>query len=408
MKKLVRSALFLGAGGVSMSRLALAYLNMDIKVYAYDRAKSSSLIALKNAGATISTRFNKEFLNVDICIRSPAIKDDNKFVAALKDRCVPIIDRAEALNDLFKYFKTIIAVAGTHGKSTTSALIYHILRESGASVSCHIGANVLGERFSLGDDYLVVEACEYNRSFLYLHPNIVVITNVEADHMDTYKNMFDLRSSFVKFVKRADVKFVFKSSSTKFLSKLSSIHMVESVDNYPTTLRGDYNQHNISLAVAVCRGIGVSEADISKAVSSFVSLNNRNEYIGKYHDASSYIDYAHHPTEIECFLSGFLGSECQVVFQPHTYSRTKYLLRDFIRVLSDVTNLIIYKEYPARETKKDGVSAYQLYKLVRVNNASVRYAKTPNKLKEMLIKKGKIAFVGAGNISTIAKNILTK
>lgn len=411
MKKLVKSALFLGAGGVSMSKIAKAYITKGIVVYCYDRSMSNALCELSNLGAKITTRFNREFCNVDICICTPAIPRDNKYVLKLKERHIPIIDRAEALDNLCRQFKTVIAVAGTHGKSTTSALIYNILREDGRLVSCHVGANVDNERFDPSDDYIVVEACEYNKSFLSLHPDVVAITNVEPDHMDTYKNMFDLRTSFIKFIKRAKYRFASMSSSTKFLEKLRSVSMIECNKVMKTNLIGEYNQQNINLARAVCLSLGVGEDVISSAVSKFVGLPNRDELIGKFHEADVYIDYAHHPTEIECFCNAFSDMDknrVQIIFQPHTYSRTKYLLSEFVKVLTSIDDLVIYKEYPARETRSQGVSAYELYKIIKQHNPSVRYAKNPSKINQYLIKIGKIAFVGAGDISKIAKKLITK
>ena len=193
------SILFLGVGGISMHQLAIAMKNMGVKVYGYDLHKSKFTELCEENKIKVVHKFNKEICNVDLCVKTGAVKN-NKFLNYLKNNKVPVIDRADLLGWICKKFKTVIAVAGTHGKSTTANLIYHILKEAGEKVSCHIGAEVENARFNLKDDILVVEACEYNKSFLKLKPTISVVTNVEREHMDCYGSLFKLRSCFLSFL----------------------------------------------------------------------------------------------------------------------------------------------------------------------------------------------------------------
>lgn len=411
MNKKFHSILFLGAGGVSMHQLALAMHNLGLKVYCYDAQKNEYLQLLEKNGIKTSTKFEKTFLNVDLCVASGAIKQDNKYIQALKFKNVEIVDRAVFLGWICAKFKTVIAVAGTHGKSSTASLIYEILRINGEKVSCHIGADVFAPRFNFDDDYLVVEACEYNKSFLSIYPNIAVITNVEAEHMDCYKNLFSLKSAFSTFIKRAKFRFVYNEKSTNFLKRYKNINFVDKTDlKLKPKILGEYNLKNISLAVAVAKQIGVTDDVIVRAVNNFNGVPRRYEYLGKYKDNKIYIDYAHHPTEIQSFISTFMLQNCsaQIVFQPHTYSRTKNFLKKFIEVFKTVNNLCIFKEYPARETSNMGLSAYQLYLKIKKINPLVEYAENEKQLSKFIKSSGAIAFVGAGDINLIAKKFVAK
>ncbi len=403
----IRSVLFLGIGGVSMHQLACAFQDLGLMVYGYDMKASRYTKICEDRGIKVVHKFDKSLASVDLCVKTGAIRETDKYIRFLRKENVKIIDRAEALGWICRKYSNVIAVAGTHGKSTTASLIYQMLRADGRKVSCHIGADVDGARFNVGDEYLVVEACEYNKSFLSIYPNVSVITNVEEEHMDSYTSMFDLRSSFIKFIKRARMRFVFNGESTKFLRKYKNIEFVENT-LLKSKLHGEYNQHNISLAVAVARRLGVDEISIKRVLNSFTGVPRRYELIGKIGRAKAYIDYAHHPTELKAFLDTFAQDYPNnlVVFQPHTYSRTKRFINEFIEILSSVKNLIIYKEYPARENRSQGKSAKELYELVNFLNPNVKYAGNMNGLIKNLGEFDAISFVGAGDIDIIARKII--
>lgn len=410
-KNEIKSVLLLGVGGISMYQLALAFLDLGCEVYGYDLKKSKYTELCQQKGVHITHRFNKGFLNVDLCVRSGAIKDTNKYVQTLKKMKCPIIDRAKALGEFCSHFKCVIAVAGTHGKSTTSALIYEILRVANKKVSCHIGADVFAPRFELGDNYLVVEACEFNKSFLHIKPTISVVTNIEAEHMDCYGSLFNLRSAFLTFLKRGVKRFVYLDSSTSFLKRTKNIEFVsKTINSVHPKLKGEYNLKNISLAFAVTKFLGVDERLIEKVVNNFTGLPRRYEYKGMYKKAKVYIDYAHHPTELKSFISTFLSEnpDACIVFQPHTYSRTKNFLNDFISVLKTVKNLCIYKEYPAREKPSDGISAHELFVELKKINPHVKYAASIKGVMKHIKNIKAVAFVGAGDINMVAQKIVER
>ena len=403
-----KNILFLGVGGVSMHQLALAFKSMGAKVFGYDKQENLYTKKCKDCGILVEKKLSKVNLNVDLCIKTAAIKNDNKIVEKLKANNVEILDRAIALSFLCKQFKNVIAVAGTHGKSTTAALIYHILKVAGKKVSCHIGADILNAGFNLKDDYFVVEACEYNKSFLSLYPTLSVVTNIEREHMDSYKSFFNLKNAFTTFLKRGKDRFVFLEKSTQFLTKHKNINFVNVVNSLHPKIKGEYNLKNVSMAASVARHLGIDERTIQKGIKSFAGIPRRFEYLGEKNNTKFYIDYAHHPTEVKEFVSAFLhdNKNSKIVFQPHTYSRTKMLLKEFLEVFKNLDNLIIYKEYPARETKDKGLSAKQLYNEVKLINPNVLYVEKIKDLNSHLRKISAVAFVGAGDINAVAKKII--
>ncbi|MBE5741633.1 MAG: hypothetical protein E7351_03825 [Clostridiales bacterium] len=409
-----KSVLFLGIGGVSMHQLAIAFNSMGVKVYGFDVKASRYTELCEQNGIEVVHRFVPEYTHVDLCIKTGAIKS-GKYIDRLKAVGCPIVDRAEALGWLCTRFKTVIAVAGTHGKSTTATLIYEILKSANMKVSCHVGADVYDARFEVGDDYLVVEACEYNKSFLSLYPKVSVVTNVEAEHLDSYGSLFNLRTAFFTFLKRGKKRFVYEEKSTEYLKKNKNINFVDIKSEkllknprFNPKIKGEHNLKNIALAVAVTQALGVDEDTILKALNSFVGIPRRYEYVGVYGQSRVYIDYAHHPTEVRAFIDTFSSeaSEYQIIFQPHTFSRTKILLKDFLSVFKNIKNLILYKEYPAREKAKDGMSAKDLYDRLKEINPNVKYCANATALEKNLGKNMHIAFVGAGDIDQIAKKII--
>ena len=408
MKLNINSVLFLGVGGISMHQLALAFKSLGVKVYGYDAKESKYTDLCAQNGIEITTKFKMEYCDVDLCVVTGAIKN-NKYLTILKKRGVTIVDRAEVLGWLCKQFKTVIAVAGTHGKSTTASLIYEILRIAGKKVSCHIGADVFAPRFNLGDDYLIVEACEYNKSFLSIYPNIAVVTNVEPEHMDSYSSLFNLRSAFLTFIKRSDKRYIFNCSSTKFITKVKNVDIVDKCNfNFKPKIKGVYNLNNIALAARVAQDLGVNSSAIIKAVNSFNGVPRRYEYIGNVNSTKIYIDYAHHPTEIEAFVKTFREEykNSLIVFQPHTYSRTKTFLKQFVSIFASLHNLIIYKEYAAREKPELGISAKELFNIIKEKNQGVLYFANAKKFLEKLSTFDAVAFVGAGDINLVAESLI--
>ena len=404
-----KRVLFLGVGGVSMCQLALAFQDLGCEVIGYDDKVSNNVLRCEQCGIKVYHKPNKSMLNVDLCVKTAGIKDNSKHVQFLKRNGIKIIDRAVALSWLCSKFKTVIAVAGTHGKTTTCALIYEILKKAGKRVSCHIGGEIGGERFCVGDDFLVVEACEYNKSFLKLNPDICIVTNIEKEHMDCYGNIFNLRYNFIKFLKKGKKSYIFNEKTTKFLKKYNNFNFVSrTCFKLNPKIKGEYNLNNISIAVAVCLDLGVEKSKIIKAVNSFEGVKRRCEYLGEYDNKKIFTDYAHHPTELREFLKSFKeqNGDVQIIFQPHTYSRTRIFFNEFVDILKEEKDVCLFKEYPAREKSWQGKSAKDLFLALKEIKNDVFYCCNSKRVEECLKNVSAVAFVGAGDIDQLARNLV--
>lgn len=420
---------FVGVGGVSMNSLAKYLFSRGARVTGSDARMSDASLQLNQLGIKTQLGHKPDYIKTaDLVVATGAIADDNPEIVYAKAHGIEVVSRAEMLGEICKDFDKVIAVAGCHGKSTTSAMIYSILRASGASVSCHIGAQTQDARMQYGDEYLVVEACEFKRSFLHIKPYLAVITNVEKDHLDCYKDLTDIQNTFRQFADSAQYVIVGQNPTTEFLGVRKQDYVVQKVyfDStaqltefsivtdrcVPITIStlGGYNVDNATLSARVAWFLGFSDCAIVNGLRDFKPVARRSQLIGKFNDADVVIDYAHHPTEIRQFYEAmkFVYHEMLFIFQPHTYTRTKALLGDFVETLKTIDNLVIYKEYSARETSSMGVSSKQLVDILKQNGVKAKYAGNKSSLQRLMKKTDydAILFVGAGDIASIAGEIV--
>lgn len=420
---------FVGVGGVSMNSLAKYLFSRGVRVTGSDARMSDASLQLNQLGIKTQLGHKPDYIKTaDLVVATGAIADDNPEIVYAKAHGIEVVSRAEMLGEICKDFDKVIAVAGCHGKSTTSAMIYSILRASGASVSCHIGAQTQDARMQYGDEYLVVEACEFKRSFLHIKPYLAVITNVEKDHLDCYKDLTDIQNTFRQFADSAQYVIVGQNPTTEFLGVKKQDYVVQKVyfDStaqltefsivtdrcVPITIStlGGYNVDNATLSARVAWFLGFSDCAIVNGLRDFKPVARRSQLIGKFNDADVVIDYAHHPTEIRQFYEAmkFVYREMLFIFQPHTYTRTKALLGDFVETLKTIVNLVIYKEYSARETSSMGVSSKQLVDILKQNGVKAKYAGNKSSLQRLMKKTDydAILFVGAGDIASIAGEIV--
>lgn len=420
---------FVGVGGVSMNSLAKYLFSRRARVTGSDARMSDASLQLNQLGIKTQLGHKPDYIKTaDLVVATGAIADDNPEIVYAKAHGIELVSRAEMLGEICKDFDKVIAVAGCHGKSTTSAMIYSILRASGASVSCHIGAQTQDARMQYGDEYLVVEACEFKRSFLHIKPYLAVITNVEKDHLDCYKDLTDIQNTFRQFADSAQYVIVGQNPTTEFLGVKKQDYVVQKVyfDStaqltefsivtdrcVPITIStlGGYNVDNATLSARVAWFLGFSDCAIVNGLRDFKPVARRSQLIGKFNDADVVIDYAHHPTEIRQFYEAmkFVYHEMLFIFQPHTYTRTKALLGDFVETLKTIDNLVIYKEYSARETSSMGVSSKQLVDILKQNGVKAKYAGNKSSLQRLMKKTDydAILFVGAGDIASIAGEIV--
>lgn len=420
---------FVGVGGVSMNSLAKYLFSRGVRVTGSDARMSDASLQLNQLGIKTQLGHKPDYIKTaDLVVATGAIADDNPEIVYAKAHGIELVSRAEMLGEICKDFDKVIAVAGCHGKSTTSAMIYSILRASGASVSCHIGAQTQDARMQYGDEYIVVEACEFKRSFLHIKPYLAVITNVEKDHLDCYKDLTDIQNTFRQFADSAQYVIVGQNPTTEFLGVKKQDYVVQKVyfDStaqltefsivtdrcVPITIStlGGYNVDNATLSARVAWFLGFSDCAIVNGLRDFKPVARRSQLIGKFNDADVVIDYAHHPTEIRQFYEAmkFVYHEMLFIFQPHTYTRTKALLGDFVETLKTIDNLVIYKEYSARETSSMGVSSKQLVDILKQNGVKAKYAGNKSSLQRLMKKTDydAILFVGAGDIASIAGEIV--
>ncbi len=392
MKHKVRHIHFVGIGGSGMSGIAEVLANLGYQVSGSDIAENAATRRLAALGVSVKTRHSSEHVNgADAVVVSSAVQADNPEVLAARDKRIPVVPRALMLAELMR-LKQGVAIAGTHGKTTTTSLVASVLAEAGLDPTFVIGGrlNAAGSNARLGaGDFIVVEADESDASFLHLQPVIAVVTNIDADHMDTYGQDFGrLKSAFVQFLQnlpfygaavlcaddpnlRDILALVTKPVLTYGTSDDASVR-AENIahdggrmrfralrkDAKPLdvvlNLPGRHNVLNALAAVAVGTELGAKDESIQKALREFRGVGRRFQSYGEVEGGFTVIDdYGHHPAEmaatIEAARGAFPGRRIVLAFQPHRYTRTRDLFEDFVRVLSSVDVLLLGEVYAAGE-----------------------------------------------------------
>ncbi len=426
--------IFVGAGGISMYSLAIFIKNLGHEVVGIDAKKSDNTDILEQNGIKVYIgHAQKNIANFDFVVYSYAVEFGLE-VQEAKRLNIPTISRAELLGVILKLYKTSICVAGAHGKTTTTALIYHILNTAKINSDLHLGGFLVeGDKsysYSKGG-IIVSEACEYKDAFLHFKPTIAVVLNVEAEHLDYFKTFSNVQKSFNKFAKSANMlicassllldnqnKIAFNggnfNADNKSLNS-NGTHTFNVLKNgklymgVTPKLLGEHNIANVLASIAVCDFLGVDANTIKLALESFKGVKRRLEILHK----KRFIvhDYAHHPDEIGATLksiNNYYKGKLLVVFQPHTYTRTKLLKDEFINCFKGQESLVIYKTYSAREKYiKDG-SAKSLCKEI---DGAV-FIKNKKDLTNYVINKISngygVVFLGAGDIDKIAHVISDK
>ena len=378
---------FVGIGGISMSGLCKISHILGAKVSGSDISINEEIIKLRALNIKVYNTHSESNINkdIDLVVYSGAINNQNPEILEAKSLGIRCMERSQFLGIISQLFDSTIAIAGTHGKTTTTSMIGTILEYAGYNPTIHLGGESINLRDNtiIGDNkYFVVEACEYRESFRFLKPEILVVTNIEADHLDYYKDIKDITRAFVRLNKQS--KFLIRNESVELKSNNEFIigrdfrisrevfenngytFDVYYHDSYYNTFRlnmiGHHNVVNSLHAIAVCHKLGVDKETIKLGLDKYAGVKRRYEKIGVSEGVPIIIDYAHHPTEIASSIRGIeeVYGNVLYVFQPHTYSRTITLMRDFVDVLQG-KNLIIYKTYPARENEIVGGRAIDLF-----------------------------------------------
>lgn len=440
---------FVGIGGIGMSGIAEVLINLGYSVSGSDIKRTEVTERLEKLGAEIAYGHRSENVSdVDVVVVSSAIKNDNPEVIRAKEMFIPVIPRAEMLAELMR-MKFGIAVAGAHGKTTTTSFISTILASAGYDPTCVIGGKLksIDSNARLGaGKFLVAEADESDGSFLLLSPIIAVATNIDLEHLDYYADIEEIKGAFVNFLnkvpffgldvicidnphlqslipslkrryityglsKQADVR-AENISRDGFKTDFQVMYKEESLGDITLSMPGVHNVVNSLAAIATCMELEISFEVIREALKNFQGIQRRLEV--KWSGSVKLVDdYAHHPTEIKATiktLREIWDGRIIVAFQPHRYTRTKALMSDFVTSFNDADILIVTEIYPASETKIEGISGEILSEGIRANgHKHVEYLRTLDEVTERIlsyVKDGDIVLtLGAGDIYKVAERL---
>ncbi len=404
---------FIGICGISMSALAFLSLKRGNLVSGSDLNFEDKPKCLDGI-SVFPQPCLAEIEKADLVVYSSAITPSHHEFIYAKNLGKKMISRGEYLFEISKNFEKTIAVAGSHGKTTTTAMIFHTLWASGKRPSLHLGGILQSEKMQTcldGDEFFVTEACEYFDNFLHLRPAISVITNVEPEHLDYFKNFANQKKSFEEFEKNSDIcikKPFFKAKNIR-LNKLGCVSFdlcdeKQKIQRIQLRIGGKYNAQNALFCIDVCRKIGLSMNQIKFGLETFKGVKKRCEKIDSCFDFPLFVDYAHHPKEIEK-VAGFFKKinkgKTIAVFQPHTYSRTKDFFDEFVESLSLFDEIILFKTFPAREKKIDGLCEKDLCQRLKIEGKTAFVFYDMEILKSFLFRydeKCLVAFLGAGDL----------
>lgn len=408
-----------GIGGIGLSALARYCHVHGARVTGSNDGTGSRITEdLEKEGIVIHFGHDASHVEpgTDLVIYSIAVRDNNPELRDAREKGITCMTYTEALGLLTQEYTTI-AVCGTHGKTTTTAMLASLFQALGKKPTVIVGSLLSegGTNFIQGDsEYLIVEACEYKRSFLNLHPTHIIVTNIDADHLDYYKDLEDIKSAFQEFVDKLPKDGTLVTHGDVSLLTFAKKVNADTVEKNTIELSvlGDHNKSNAQLALALSNSLDFPEVDARKGLLSFRGTWRRLEYKGIWHDIAMYDDYGHHPTEIKATLQALREKYTHgkytliVVFQPHLFSRTKLLLDDFADSFSDADRICVLPIYAAREDNDGTISSHDLVE--KTHNAI--YMETTEEIKKYVLSKPHyntvLVTIGAGDVSTFHDNLV--
>lgn len=453
---------FVGIGGISMSGLAQILLSRGFKVSGSDRSASELTDRLSDEGVAIHIPQAADNItsDIDLAVFTAAIHPDNPEYIRIHELGIPSISRAELLGQLMKGYEVPVAVSGTHGKTTTTSMISEILMAAGTDPTLTIGGSLpsIGGNVRVGGSrYFVAEACEYTNSFLSMYPKVGIILDIDADHLDFFKDLDDIRHSFREFAALIPEDGVLIINSDipelpRFTEGLScrvitygsspesdyhpadisydswghpgytavvrsgfALPNIPAAEQVQLSVPGEHNVYNSLAALAAADVLGIRRSDAVKALRGFHGTDRRFQVLGDWDGVTVVDDYAHHPTEIEATLraaGNIPHGTLYCVFQPHTYTRTKALLKEFAASLCLADTVILADIYAARETDTLGVSSKVLQDEILALGHPCHYFGSFAEIEKFLsanCQKGDLLItMGAGNVDTVARDLLAK
>ncbi len=443
-----RRAHLVGVGGVSMSPLAEVLHGAGMTITGSDMQESRTVARLRSVGVHVVIGHLPESVQgADCVIRTAAVHDDNPEIAAARAAGIPVFERAQAWGALMRHYRNSLCVSGTHGKTTTTSMCTHIFMAAQADPTVMIGGTLpmlgVGHRVGQGDT-IIMESCEYCDSFLSFFPTVAVILNVEADHLDYFADLNAVKRSFRSFaelvptdgcvvanaedkntmdalsgldrslltfgIEQGDV----KAESLSWHNGMGEFDIVINGSPYAHValqVPGIHNVKNALAAAAAAYMLHIPGEAVAKGLADFIGVGRRFEHKGEFHGAQIYDDYAHHPSELEALLTTAktLGYERIIcAFQPHTYTRTKELFDDFVRVLKHADIAVLAEIYAAREKNTIGISSRDLADRI----PGARFFATLDEVTDYLAQLARpgdlILTVGAGSIYTAGEALLTR
>ena len=430
-----------GIGGVSMRPLGLVLKGMGILVTGSDMNASVSTDELIAKGIDVAIGHRAENIKgADCVIRTAAAHNDNPEIAAARAAGIPVFERAQAWGEIMKSYKNAICISGTHGKTTTTSMVTHVMMEAEKDPTVMIGGYLpllhAGHRVGQGDT-IVMESCEYCDSFLNFFPTLAVVLNIEADHLDYFKDLDDIEESFHQFAESSKNGVLANGDDANTMDAMKGIDCVtfgleehnrihvKNITNdyhsYDVICDGEYychlnlgvvGKHNALNALAAAGTawmMGIPGDITARGLATFHGAGRRMEYKGKFQGADIYDDYAHHPGELAATLDAVrtMGYKRIVAaFQPHTYSRTKALFKDFVRELKKADQVVLAEIYAARERNTVGISSMDLAREI----PGAVYCETLPEVTEWIRKNAQegdiILTIGAGDIYRAGEAVL--
>lgn len=443
----------IGIGGVSMSGIAAILSNWGFTVTGSDRSSSVNTDKLISMGIKVVIGHDlADIASSDVVIYTAAIKQDDPEIVEAKRLNIPTIERADFLGELTRCFKDTICISGTHGKTTTTSMVALCFLEAIQDPSIQVGAVLkqLDGNYRVGtSEHFIIEACEYVESFLKFSPKAEIILNIDNDHLDYFKTFENIKNAFVKYVKLLPddgllvingddkncldlpqytncniLKYGINNKDTNFYADNISFDN----DGFPSfdvfknnefyckiklSVPGKHNILNALACICLCDYYGIDKKSIENALSKFTGADRRFEFKGKVNGASIYDDYGHHPTEVKAVAKAMQEKKYNkswVVFQPHTYSRTKNLLNDFADALINFDNIIVLDIYAARETNTYNISSQDLVNKIKELGKDAKYIPDFNEcvsyLKENVKENDIVMTLGAGTVTQIGPMLL--
>lgn len=447
---------FMGIGGISMSGFAELLHAKGFTVSGSDQQESKLTKHLESLGITVKYGQCKENItpDIDLVVYTAAISDTNEEYIAAKEAGIPMMDRAEMVGQVMKNYPRAIAVSGTHGKTTTTSMVSHILLAADLDPTISVGGilKAIHGNLRIGhSDNFVTEACEYTNSFLKFHPTINLILNIEEDHMDFFKDLADIRNSFKKFTALLPENGLliingnidnYKEIADCCQGQVTTYSISDqNCDYYATNITYDelghgsfdvmekgtllthiklsvVGEHNISnalSAIALARYLDISIEAIQKGLSAFEGTDRRFEYKGELGGITIIDDYAHHPTEIAATLEAakkYPHKTTWCIFQPHTYTRTKAFLDEFAQALSKADKVVLADIYAAREVDPGNISSADIMEKIKELGTEAYYFPTFDEIENFLLKNcvtgDLLITMGAGDIVKVGESLLGK